>query len=146
MRLARSAGCRERFSKASQMLSHLSNDNCMTTFDFPRNRELFHKKNMEQSGLQLYDREADVLECPNCKSKPRGKFKSLVSLFKHAESNTCSLKVRTGPIYDVYSALLSHALYESTVMYMPGELSYDEYMPDYNEYRFFSGDDSDVLE
>jgi hypothetical protein len=134
--VARSTGCRQKFSKASEMLAHFENDLCTESYmPFPHMEEVFDRK-MSKEGRQLYIRRmGGFLQCPNFKAKPAGKFRLLSSLVRHAESNVCSLRVRTGPISAVHQALLTYSFNEAMTM--------DDYESDdsYAMYKYMNSDD-----
>ncbi|QPC74697.1 hypothetical protein HYE68_005449 [Fusarium pseudograminearum] len=99
-------GCRKKFNKGSDVVEHLEGSDCKTTWGRIDISLLFNA-DMEPGGRRLLERRrsGNFYQCPRCTGPGRGKYTKLSELFKHAESNSCGLKVRDGPLLDVYIAL-----------------------------------------
>ncbi|OBS26290.1 hypothetical protein FPOA_00230 [Fusarium poae] len=103
----RFCSCRKLFKRGSEVLDHLEKGNC----DGLRSKIhdlccLFCRdKGMGREGRRVFDKKAGgIYRCPVCKKAGS----KLSYLFKHAESNTCSLKIRTGPLSQVVDTLMQH--------------------------------------
>ncbi|KAL6919013.1 hypothetical protein FSST1_003039 [Fusarium sambucinum] len=106
--LADYLGCSQIFHKASGMLYHI--ETChQDDFLWKTPDELFNSISRYKEGRKLYNHGTNLYYCPNCRGTQRGIFRSLSFLVKHAESNICDLKVRSGPIGELRDAVDRYA-------------------------------------
>ncbi|EKJ72933.1 hypothetical protein FPSE_06979 [Fusarium pseudograminearum CS3096] len=110
--VGRVLGCREKFNLASEMLYHIEHSQCGRMWKASMSPQLMEE--MGEEGRRLI-KGGWSYRCYKCKNEEdRNTIMELHSLFEHAESGKCDLKVRTGPLVDVHNALLKYALDEKT--------------------------------
>ncbi|UZP32476.1 hypothetical protein NXS19_000292 [Fusarium pseudograminearum] len=97
-------GCLQIFHKASGMLHHVETAH-QHDFLWKSPDEMFNSTGQCERGRRLYSHETNHYYCPNCSDTDQGMFESLSLLLKHAESNICDLKVRSGPVGELYDAV-----------------------------------------
>ncbi|KAF0642839.1 hypothetical protein FPSE5266_05406 [Fusarium pseudograminearum] len=97
-------GCLQIFHKASGMLHHVETAH-QHDFLWKSPDEMFNSTGQCEQGRRLYSHETKHYYCPNCSDTDQGMFESLSLLLKHAESNICDLKVRSGPVGELYDAV-----------------------------------------
>ncbi|OBS26289.1 hypothetical protein FPOA_00229 [Fusarium poae] len=102
-------GCKKTFSKASEMLQHIEGGFCEAEGGGIDIRDLFLHR-MGDERRRIWGLKTNFMfRCPLCPRRYESEYEHLSGLFAHAESDFCGLKVRTGPLSDVRSALLSEA-------------------------------------
>lgn len=97
-------GCLQIFHKASGMLHHVETTHQHDLL-WKSPDEMFNSTGQCERGRRLYSHETKHYYCPNCSDTDQGMFESLSLLVKHAESNICDLKVRSGPVGELYDAV-----------------------------------------
>jgi hypothetical protein len=135
--LGRVMRCPEKFNKGSEVVRHIEQGYCRTEWSLEDVSSVFNKK-MAKEGRHLLDRKAgDLYKCPRCKGTGRGKYTELSDLFEHAESGDCGLRVRTGPLHDVFMALLEF----SVELAMRNDTDSDDYCWEYGDGAFLDSDE-----
>ncbi|OBS26291.1 hypothetical protein FPOA_00231 [Fusarium poae] len=110
--LAKHLGCSQIFHKASGMLYHV--ETChQNDFLWKSPDDLFQAMMQLEEIRMLYDQGTNLYYCPICRGTQQGIFRSISFLVKHAESNLCSLKIRSGPIAKLYDAVHEYAWEQS---------------------------------
>jgi hypothetical protein len=107
--LFRTKGCREIFSRGSEMIKHVEAGDCIVSLKGDYLDVVFTSDKIGRGARQLYDPGYDMFKCPNCKESDDGQFYGLSSFLEHAESNACDLKVCTGPLGRALVELLDYA-------------------------------------